>query len=95
MVDPENKGRFGIEEFEQLLTNSKFPKDTREQLYTALSELDHEGVGKIKVTDAQAAFTVLGEPLEQDEFIELVKLGDPRNTGMIDIKFLTEALLKN
>ena len=87
-----NKGRFGLDEFLEMIKSTKIQRDSPGTLTTALEELDHEGVGKIKLSDAEQAFRVMGEPFSQDEFLELITHGDPQNTGFIDIKLLTKTI---
>ena len=88
-VDPGNKGRFGVDDFLSMLTTTIFPHDCPQTLIDALEEIDHEGIGKVKVSDAEQAFRSMGEPFTKDEFNQFVAIGDPNNTGYIDIKEFT------
>mmetsp|Transcript_1844 Transcript_1844/g.1633 ORF Transcript_1844/g.1633 Transcript_1844/m.1633 type:complete len:111 (-) Transcript_1844:39-371(-) len=89
-VDPENKGDFGLDEFTNMLYTTYIPKDTPDILMKALQELDWERNGKIKMEDAEEVYRVMGEPFDQDQFLEFVAIGDPDNTGYIDIKTITK-----
>ena len=92
-VDPSNNGKFGVDELCSMMSSIRIKRDPPATLSEALSELDHDNTGKIKISDAEHAFRVMSEPLDQDEFIELVSIGDPENTGLLDIKLLTKTLM--
>ena len=76
-----------------MLTTTTFPNDSPQVLIDALEEIDHEGTGRVKISDAEHTFRVMGEPFTQDEFIQFVNLGDPDNTGFIDIKEFTKKVM--
>ncbi|CAI2382657.1 unnamed protein product [Moneuplotes crassus] len=92
-ADPENTGKFSLDDFMNLINSTEIPKDTPASFCEALEEIDHEGNGKIKIEDAQQLFMVAGETFTQDEFLEMITLGDLENTGFIDIKQLVKAVM--
>ena len=70
----------------RLLARHQFPKDTNQDLINALSEFDHDGDGRIKVSELKQVLMSLGEQLNHEEFLELVRVGDQNGSGFVSIK---------
>ena len=85
-LDPDGSGMISTNDMLRLLARHQFPKDTNQDLINALGEFDHDGDGKIKVSELKAVLMSMGEQLNHEEFLELVRVGDPNGSGFVNIK---------
>jgi Ca2+-binding EF-hand superfamily protein len=79
-------GSLSLEEFIRLVGNLglKSGPEIEQEFEDALRFFDKDGRGLIEADQLKAALQTCGEPLEDDDIVELMKLADVKGDGKID-----------
>ena len=85
-----------MNELVRLLEKYSFLEDTQQGLLKALSELDSDADGFIEIEDLAQVLKSCGEPLNEEEMQQLVKIAQDESSDrptLIDIKRLVQIML--
>jgi Ca2+-binding EF-hand superfamily protein len=79
-------GSLSLEEFIRLVGNLglKSGPEIEQEFEDALRFFDKDGRGLIEADQLKAALQSCGEPLEDDDIVEMMKLADVKGDGKID-----------
>jgi Ca2+-binding EF-hand superfamily protein len=85
-LDKDGSGAIDFEEFLQMMTSTMSDEDTREDIRKVFVLFDIDKTGHINIKNLRKVVRDLGETLNEDDLIDLIKKGDSDGDGQVSFE---------